>query len=365
MCDRYTVTGRQKALVLSLADPRDGMYGGTLRAQAMLDALTELEYDARLLTPGTVAAYGERLRGSALSRIKQQFLPMPTMAGARSPSLDRAISEQGHTAVAVCQVFQQARYLEKIDSIKRWLDFSDLYSTFGQREALHRRGLPRFTARLQAALVARQEIRYSNRAHIVTAAGYGDTLTLQRAGIDATWLPTPTAGTPLPPRGSASLVVGFLGNFDYWPNSEAYQVITQSWLPRWGPTVSVAIAGRHSQRLEPVAGVSILGQLDDVGDFYKAVDIVLAPIERGGGMKVKISEALTFGRPVVATPAALDGFAPEIARLCLVSSIQEPPTVAALHKLALTTPADDVVEQLRWPAFTKAVRGALKLPAAN
>ena len=341
------------------------MYGGTLRTQMMLNVLAELEYDVNLLTPRTVAAYGERLRGSVLSGLKQRFLPMPTMTGARSSELSRAIKESGHSAIAMCQVFQHAEYLERIDSTIRWLDFSDVLSDFGRREAGYRHGLSRVTARLQAAAIGRQEVRHSRHADIITAAGYGDMLALRSAGIDATWLPTPTAGTPLPRRKSETLVVGLLGNFDYWPNIEAYRVITESWLPRWRPTVSVLIAGRHSHRLEPVEGVSILGPVENLTDFYDSVDVVLAPVEHGGGMKVKISEALTFGRPVLATPRALDGFGPDIARLCLVAKVDEPPSVASLQEFALTTPAAEPVDQLRWPAFVQTVRRLLQLPVVN
>jgi glycosyltransferase involved in cell wall biosynthesis len=36
--------------------------------------------------------------------------------------------------------------------------------------------------------------------------------------------------------------------------------------------------------------------------------MVVVPIDRGGGMRVKIAEALAAGKAVVATPRAVDGF---------------------------------------------------------
>jgi hypothetical protein len=349
------VNAQPAALVLALADPKEVVTGGTLRTKAMLNALTELGYDVRLAAPGAEAAYGEKLRTTRLGRTKRLFLPMPTMAGARSASIDEAVREAGHVTLAVCQIFQQAGYLQRIDSAVRWLDFSDLYSEFGRREARHRSGLPRLTAQLQAKVVVRQERRYATRADIVTAAGYGDMKALRARGMEARWLPTPTFGTALPTRVSSPLVIGFFGNFDYWPNVEAYRLITESWLPTWRPEVDLVVAGHGSDKLRSVAGVRLLGTVTELTDFYNDVDLVLAPVERGGGMKVKISEALTFGRPVVATEAALDGFPPDIRKLCLVADRATPPSIAALRNYATAVLQPAAIEQLRWAAYLRIV----------
>jgi len=51
-----------------------------------------------------------------------------------------------------------------------------------------------------------------------------------------------------------------------------------------------------------------LGFLDDSGEFYRAVDAVLIPLEFSTGIKIKVAEALARNVPVLATRDALDGF---------------------------------------------------------
>jgi glycosyltransferase involved in cell wall biosynthesis len=53
--------------------------------------------------------------------------------------------------------------------------------------------------------------------------------------------------------------------------------------------------------------VDIIGPVDQVASFYDRIDVAVAPVERGGGMKVKVVEAMMHGVPVVATEHAKDG----------------------------------------------------------
>ena len=63
--------------------------------------------------------------------------------------------------------------------------------------------------------------------------------------------------------------------------------------------------------------VEVLGPVDEVATFYDRVDVVLAPIARGGGMKVKVVEAMMHGVPVVATRHAMEGLPRAIADECI------------------------------------------------
>jgi glycosyltransferase involved in cell wall biosynthesis len=54
--------------------------------------------------------------------------------------------------------------------------------------------------------------------------------------------------------------------------------------------------------------VRYVGPVDRVGEFLAQIDVFVAPLRAGGGMKVKISEALAWGRPIVTTPVGTQGF---------------------------------------------------------
>jgi hypothetical protein len=49
------------------------------------------------------------------------------------------------------------------------------------------------------------------------------------------------------------------------------------------------------------------GIVDSVSDFYESVDVAVNPMLGGTGLKIKSIEALSFGKPLVATAAAMAG----------------------------------------------------------
>jgi len=56
------------------------------------------------------------------------------------------------------------------------------------------------------------------------------------------------------------------------------------------------------------SSTSNLGIIKAPSSFYSSVDVVLSPIRFGGGLKIKVFEALSFGKPVLATQHSIDGF---------------------------------------------------------
>ncbi|WP_373426944.1 glycosyltransferase [Microbacterium sp. SORGH_AS_0888] len=192
-----------------------------------------------------------------------------------------------------------------------WVDFMDVWSQFGLREATTRRGLAKLTAKLQAKLLARAESNLLAKSSIATAAGFADAgfLTQLSVGPQVTWLPTWLGEvSPLLPSGRETPVAGLIGNFDFWPNVDAYNVLVEDWLPVLvAAGYRILVAGRHTEKLAPRQHVTIVGEVQDVGEFYSMIDISLAPIRLGGGIKVKVLESLLYGRPVLGTQAAFEG----------------------------------------------------------
>jgi hypothetical protein len=54
--------------------------------------------------------------------------------------------------------------------------------------------------------------------------------------------------------------------------------------------------------------ISIVGEVDSMTDYYKAADIVIAPVFDGGGMKAKTIEAISFGKCFISTSESLNGY---------------------------------------------------------
>jgi glycosyltransferase involved in cell wall biosynthesis len=113
---------------------------------------------------------------------------------------------------------------------------------------------------------------------------------------------------------SASRTILFLGNYNYAPNAEAAErLITRLWpLVRIGTDHSrLIIAGDHPECIPSFHGsppdVEFTGFVKDLEPLYAQARIVCCPIRNGGGTRIKLIEAAGYGKPIIATPVAVEG----------------------------------------------------------
>ncbi|WP_188547942.1 glycosyltransferase [Rhodococcoides trifolii] len=360
----------KQAALLSLTDPYIKRDGGTLRTRAMIGALEKCGFDVECVYPtGDASRRNEgrpamgRLASSrqAASAAKRHFLPLPTELGQRSTALGTEVRRL-EPSLTVTSVLSQAQFVDPRNSVF-WLDFMDIWSEFGRREADRRTGLSKMASRTQSRWLRARENKYCNAAHVVTAAGWSDWKTLVAHGHrDAVWLPNPIADDSFEtvPRASGEPnVAGLIGNFEYWPNREAYRTVIDSWLPRlvdsgW----RVVVAGSGSDALEQRPGVIALGHVDNLNDYYGQIDVTLAPIDLGGGMKVKVLESFSRGVPVVGTAFAFDGFPEEVRALGITVDLAEP-DLTGLQDLIRVDPTSPVLQQFTTSAFNAKVHRIL------
>ncbi len=113
------------------------------------------------------------------------------------------------------------------------------------------------------------------------------------------------------PDSNTLLFVGALG---YGPNIDAIRWFATEILPliwRQRPDVHFVVAGFGSS--EPVADVlrdprcAVHESPPELGAFYDEAAVVVTPIRLGGGTRIKIIEALGYGRAVVSTSFAAAG----------------------------------------------------------
>ena len=53
--------------------------------------------------------------------------------------------------------------------------------------------------------------------------------------------------------------------------------------------------------------VIVTGMVDDVKEYYSLADLVVLPLKNGGGVKVKLLEAISFNKPIVSTTVGVEG----------------------------------------------------------
>jgi hypothetical protein len=108
--------------------------------------------------------------------------------------------------------------------------------------------------------------------------------------------------------------------------------------------VEIVIAGNVCGGLDDHPFLRKLGYVEDISDFYRSVDIIVAPLEFSTGIKIKVGEALARRVPVLATRNAFCGFRayhstqdlPDVAAVCeaIVCAAHGEPTLAELATAA-------------------------------
>lgn len=277
--------------------------GGGIRVEAVLEALRALSILVEVVEIGPPAG-AKSVTESPLNRVKRQFLPVPLRS-----KVERELPAHPVHGSAVSLVSASHRWAIQ-NHAWSWIDYPDLWSQYAANPTAGRRGLARLASNFQAAAWRRRERAEAAAANVVTTASWTDARELS-----ATWLPTPVWSGSLPKRVRPPdrKVAGLLANFDYPPNRAALSRLRETWAPvlnRLGYEVVIGGYGSVGLGTDSVKSMGPVGKVDD---FYAEIDLVLAPVESGGGMKVKVIEALSRGLPVLADRHAVDGLPPDIA----------------------------------------------------
>jgi sugar transferase (PEP-CTERM/EpsH1 system associated) len=204
---------------------------------------------------------------------------------------------------------------------------------------------------------ARRVVRFERRALDAAAAGVLISETERR--LMAEFLPTGAAKLCVIPNGvdtdffrpapasSPQRDIVFCGRMDYAPNIDGAEWFVREILPRVrerSPDVIFRIVGAAPNArvlaLGATRGVEVTGGVPDVRPYLAAAAVIVAPLRIARGIQNKVLEGLAMGRPVVATPDALDGIAARPGRDVLVGADAETFATAVADVLAGQAPPD-------------------------
>lgn len=140
-----------------------------------------------------------------------------------------------------------------------------------------------------------------------------DDLRRMRPSADVSVVPLclePTHYSRAPLNGPPTAV--FIGTGP-WPTTAASlrRLVSRVWplVHAAVPEARLVIAGRGTDRLGITNGdgITVLGEIPSAAAFFSDASVLVVPLDRGSGMKVKVLEALASGVPTVTTPAGAEG----------------------------------------------------------
>lgn len=185
---------------------------------------------------------------------------------------------------------------------------------------------------LEARRVARLERRLSSEAARVFLISDAEREVFRRVapgakvqvalnGVDSDYFAP--AAEPVAPDEATCVFVGVL---NYQPNVDAMRWFADNVLPllrRRRPDARLRIVGRSPsatvRRLAERPGVELHADAPDVRPLLAGSAVTVAPLRIARGVQNKVLEAMSMGRPVVASPAALAGLSAEPGRDLIVA----------------------------------------------
>lgn len=131
-------------------------------------------------------------------------------------------------------------------------------------------------------------------------------------GVDSDYFsPERTYANPYLP---GEKVLVFTGAMDYWANVDAVVWFAQEVFPyvyKHDRNARFYIVGGRPaeavQQLENIPGVCVIGAVIDIRPYIAQAAAAVAPLRIARGVQNKVLEAMAMAKPVLATPAAMEG----------------------------------------------------------
>jgi glycosyltransferase involved in cell wall biosynthesis len=180
---------------------------------------------------------------------------------------------------------------------------------------------------LEARRFRHFDVRYVRAYDSLVAMSDGDADALRFLGRPVEVVPNGVSTSELPaqPPATASAALLFTGTMAYAPNAEGILWFAREVWPRIRaaqPGVSLSVVGRDPpaavRRLADDPGIDVTGTVADVRPYFERATAVVAPVLSGGGTRLKLLEAWSARRAVVATRQAAAGLAFEPGRQALI-----------------------------------------------
>jgi glycosyltransferase involved in cell wall biosynthesis len=240
-----------------------------------------------------------------------------------------------------------------------------------QLDARHGSPVRRAFSALEARRIAREEERAWRTMDLSLAVSEVDAELMRAGGVRRVELcpngADPVDMLPEPRRGrDEPLRILFVGSGGYLPYERGLAWLVHDVLPRVRETVPVVfdVVGQPPARPVSAEGVRYMGRVPSVEPWYAGAHAVVVPVFQGSGTRLKMIEAMAYGRPVVSTRLGAEGL-PVVAGQNYLAADDADAFANALLSLAdmaaggdgrltaMLARARETAEPLMWPAITR------------
>lgn len=214
----------------------------------------------------------------------------------------------------------------------------------------------RFALRRVASSLREYEVRNLDTTDAIVPISNDDAEDFRRLGCTRPmhFVPCGITLSDLPGDATELATVGFIGSLDFRPNQEAVTWIVDELWPRVierFPEARLSIAGSGAPEWlrNRAKNINFLGRIDDAEAFMRRMSVIIAPLFAGGGMRIKVLEAMALAKPVVATTLGAGGIditsgndiliADDVAKFSgsVVRLLREPDTAKRIGNAARST----------------------------
>ncbi|MEM3291127.1 MAG: glycosyltransferase family 4 protein [Candidatus Micrarchaeaceae archaeon] len=103
-------------------------------------------------------------------------------------------------------------------------------------------------------------------------------------------------------------VLSYFGDLTLSNNYNGLHWFCDKVLPEFrGDNVELHVAGKGSEQFSVYDRVHAYGFVDDIDAFICTSHVVVAPIFSGAGVKIKVLDAIGYGKPLITTPKGTEG----------------------------------------------------------
>jgi polysaccharide biosynthesis protein PslH len=307
---------------------------GIVRALARLGPVTVCAFEGPDEDPGPLREEGIDVRSVqrltspttvARGLIRGQSITAARFWDPRLADLVRCACAEG-TDILVLEHIQLFPYRAGCDATTTVLDMHNIESSLTARFAASHRGPRRAVLQVESRALRRLERTADVDVVVVVSDADRERLPISRLVREVVVVPNAWA-QPEPLEPTDEPVATFVALMSWAPNVDAAVWFAHDVWPLVTaemPAARLQLVGRNPAPLvralaQTDSSISVTGTVDDLRPYYARTRVALAPLLAGGGSRLKILEALSYARPIVATTVGAEGLEDLVGRGVVVA----------------------------------------------